>query len=150
MVEIPSMKNVLHLLGRTLLGLVFIFAGASKFRDPSAFAISIGHYHLLPYPLIVFASVYLPALEIICGLTVLFGRWCYRGALFNLAILCALFSAALVSAWMRGLDIDCGCFGAALKSSLPVAMLRSLGMGATALLLLVLARDRPSPANISR
>jgi hypothetical protein len=44
---------------------------------------------------------------------------------------------ALASAWFRGLDIDCGCFGHAITStSLPLALARSFTLGLVALYLL--------------
>jgi putative oxidoreductase len=70
---------------------------------------------------------------LVCAAAVLF-RWRERGALALLFGLCGLFSLALASAWWRGLDITCGCFGHADKSTaLPLALARSVTLGLIAL-----------------
>jgi hypothetical protein len=46
-----------------------------------------------------------------------------------------IFCAAIASAWIRGLDIHCGCFGhSGTSSTLPFALVRSLGLGFVAVL----------------
>jgi putative oxidoreductase len=52
---------------RIALGILFVFAGATKAFDPGAFAIEIQRYQLIPWFLGVLASVYLPWLEILLG-----------------------------------------------------------------------------------
>jgi len=129
------MSRVLECLCRLILAGVFIYAGAIKILDPQSFATDIGHYRLLPYPLTLAMGVYLPWLELLCGVAVLF-RWRERGALLVLLGLCGLFAVALASAWFRGLDINCGCFGhATVASTLPIAFARSLALGLVALYL---------------
>jgi uncharacterized membrane protein YphA (DoxX/SURF4 family) len=81
----------------------------------------------------------LPWLEIICGTAVLLGIY-ERGAL---AILCGalvVFTAAIISAWSRGLDISCGCFGNSTPiEDYRITVLQRLGMLAVGLLLLIVA-----------
>jgi putative oxidoreductase len=138
--------RVLLLAARVALGGLFVYAGASKALDPAQFAEDIGHYRLLPHALALVLAVYLPWLEIICGGAVL-ARWRYRGALSLLAALCGIFALALGSAWWRGLDIECGCFGHALSSTLPFALARSIGLGAIALVLFAWDRaQEPKPS----
>jgi len=102
---------------RVLMGGVYLVAGALKALDPAHFAADIDHYHLLPYFAVAPLALYLPWLEIICGLAVVAGA-SRRGALVILFALTVLFIAAIASAWMRGLDIHCGCFGAASQGPL--------------------------------
>lgn len=137
------MKAKLILLGRFLLGAVFIYAGTTKLSDPRLFADAIGRYHLLPYPGVVLLAMYLPWLELVCGFAILFRRR-NRGALLLSAGMCLLFSLALASAWQRGLNIECGCFGAALPSSVPMALLRALILGAVGLGLFFSSRSKPA------
>lgn len=140
------MKQALAWSGRVVLGGAFIYAGAMKALDPHAFATDIGHYRLLPYPAVLALSVYLPWLEILCGLALL-TRWRERGALSVLSGLCVLFCAALASAWFRGLDISCGCFGHAMTATVPVAFARSALLGLMALYLLTRSpTDSPKTA----
>lgn len=131
---------------RLLLGGAFGTAAILKLLDPSAFVADIDHYRLLPYPLAVVVAIYLPWLELLCGAAVLF-RWRERGAALLLVALCAIFASALASAWLRGLNIDCGCFGRTLASSLPVALARSLVLGGVGVVLL-LGNKQPDPTPI--
>jgi uncharacterized membrane protein YphA (DoxX/SURF4 family) len=111
------------LAGLLLLAGVFIYAGAVKALDPAAFAASIDSYRLLPYPVAVSLALYLPWLEIAGGLGVVLPRL-RLGALSLIFLLCLVFAAAVASAWLRDLNIGCGCFGggaigaAALRESL--------------------------------
>jgi uncharacterized membrane protein YphA (DoxX/SURF4 family) len=131
----PALKNSARWLARLLLGGVFIYAGTAKAIDPTGFVTDIQHYRLLPHPLVLAAALYFPWLEILCGLAVFSRRW-ERGALLILTTLCAIFCLALVSAWARGLDITCGCFGHALTTTIPLALLRSLVLTSLAAALL--------------
>jgi len=140
----PSLRNAFAWLGRLLLGGTFVVAAGFKILDPPAFVADIGHYRLLPYPLAVALGVYLPWLELSCGAAVLIRRL-EQGALLILAGLCGLFSLAIASAWARGLDITCGCFGHATSSSLPLGLARSLTLGLVALFLLRRGHHTISP-----
>jgi len=70
---------------------------------------------MLPWFVSVRLALYLPGLEIFCGLAVIF-RFLYRGGLSVLTALLAVFIGATVTAKLRGLDITCGCFGHASKN----------------------------------
>lgn len=97
---------------------VFLVAGVMKIwdfqRGHSAtpdFTIAIQSYHLLPSPdLAVLLAVYLPWLEVIAALA-LFARKLTLGASTALLGMTVVFLGAIGSAWWRGLDIACGCFG---------------------------------------
>jgi len=110
-----------------IVGGVFIFAGAAKLLDPAQFAYSISRYRLVPSPLAVAFALWLPWLELLGGACVFFPRF-RRGALAILLTLGVAFLAALVSAWVRHLDIGCGCFGddAATHAPLEYAIGRDL------------------------
>ena len=94
------------------LGAVFLFAGIQKVRDITLFSADIQAYRLLPDALIGPAASYLPFLEIFVGAALIF-RLVYLGALLLSGGMIGVFLAALGSAFGRGLDIDCGCFGRA-------------------------------------
>ena len=96
---------------RWLLAAVFLLAGVSKALDPAATAQAIAHYHLLPAWLAPWAGLYVPWLEIGCGLALLSQRLRTGGWLLAL-LLSACFAVFTGSALLRGLDISCGCFGA--------------------------------------
>lgn len=128
------LKGAIAWCGRLLLGITFSYAAISKIVDPRAFASAIDHYRLLSYPFISIFAIYLPWLELICAASVLF-RWRDRAALLLITTMCLCFSVALASAWWRGLDTNCGCFGSDNSTALPVALVRSLTLGFIAFLL---------------
>lgn len=112
--KICSMKaqlgNRYLLLGlRLLVGLAFVVAGADKIGDPVAFGASIGNYRILPEFLIPIPATMLPWLELLCGFSILFGIL-VRGSSLLVSSLLFIFTAAVLSAILRGLDITCGCF----------------------------------------
>jgi putative oxidoreductase len=97
-------------LARLVLGLLFLLAGATKIYDPGMFAIELERYQILPWEICVVSANYLPWIEVLAGLG-LFIKSFDRGALLLITLLLCLFTLALVSALIRGLSIDCGCFG---------------------------------------
>jgi putative oxidoreductase len=101
---------------RVLLGALFLLAGGLKILDPAAFAIEIEHYQLVPWWSCALLALFLPWLEICVGIGLL-TQPVWRGALAWATGLLLLFSAALLSAMLRGLSIDCGCFGRVWQST---------------------------------
>jgi hypothetical protein len=55
-----------------VLAAVFIYAGAVKALDPVQFASDIDNYKILPWPVSVALAFYLPWLEILCALGLVF------------------------------------------------------------------------------
>ena len=97
-----------------VVGAIFIYAGILKVVDPVQFARDIDNYKMLPWPATVALALYLPWLEILCGLALIIRRL-HRGAVLLLIGLTIAFIVASVIAKARGLDISCGCFGHASK-----------------------------------
>jgi uncharacterized membrane protein YphA (DoxX/SURF4 family) len=131
---------------RLAVGAAFVYAGWLKSRDPGAFVRDIWNYHAVPEPWAYWIAAYLPHLEIVAGLALVTGLQ-RRGAHGILAALLAVFLGLLGWAWARGLDVDCGCFGAAGSGSGPAgAVIRDLlllcGIAASAW-----ADRRPRPAD---
>ena len=93
-----------------IVGGIFIYAGVVKVLDPVQFGIDIDNYKMLPWFVSVRLAFYLPWLEILCGLALIFG-FLYRGGLSILTLLVLVFIGATIVAKARGLDITCGCFG---------------------------------------
>jgi uncharacterized membrane protein YphA (DoxX/SURF4 family) len=113
-------------IARIVLAGVFLYAGGVKALDPAGFAAAIDHYRILPYPAAAAGADYLPWLELACGIGVLWPR-IRLGAVAVLFGLNLVFSAAIASAWLRGLEISCGCFGdeGGNHASLVISLLRS-------------------------
>jgi uncharacterized membrane protein YphA (DoxX/SURF4 family) len=97
-----------YLLVRSLLGLLFLYAGILKLGDLQNFAAVINDFGLLPETLVWPVAVMLPLVELLAALGLLLDL---RGALAALVILLLLFIAVLAYGILLGLDIDCGCFG---------------------------------------
>ena len=97
-----------------LIGGLFIYAGAVKIIDPVEFARDIDNYKMLPWQPSVWLALYLPWLEIFCGLA-LITRVFFRGGVFIITALMSLFILVSIAAKTRGLDVSCGCFGHASK-----------------------------------
>ncbi|HSH37429.1 MAG TPA: MauE/DoxX family redox-associated membrane protein [Chthoniobacterales bacterium] len=98
-----------------LIGGIFIYAGALKAWDPVKFANDIQNFRILSWPVGVRLAFYLPWVEIVAGLALFIG-WMRSGALAILSALTVIFIIATVSARTRGIDLECGCFGAASKN----------------------------------
>ncbi len=121
----------LSLVSRLVLGGVFLYAGASKAFDPGGLAASIRSYELgLPEWFVTLSAHALPLLEVLLGLYLLVGLFT-RASAWAANGLMVLFLAALVQGGLRGLEIDCGCFGPASSgeaSNLWINVLRDLGL----------------------
>ena len=122
---------------------VYLYAGVIKLLHPEALLVDIRSYDLLPYRLAYLGAFFLPALEVVAGLGILLGRFRRESALI-LLVLTAVFIAALASAWMRGLDISCGCFGKSeVEADYPFLIGRDLLILAACAGVLFL--DKPKP-----
>jgi len=102
---------------RMVLGGVFLYAGTTKISNPQAFADSIATFKLLPAQLINIVALGLPPFEILLGL-MLISEWKARAATLAVAGLAIVFVLALGQALIRGLVVDCGCFGSGEPSTL--------------------------------
>jgi putative oxidoreductase len=97
------------------LAAVFIYAGFEKIHDPLDFADSIAGFGILPVAFINPFALALPLFEIACGVLLLWPPARRVGAL-AIALLSVMFFAALLSALLRGVTLDCGCFGSGAPS----------------------------------
>ena len=123
------MKRFFYHLGRLVLALVFIYAGAVKMQDVVAFAGHIAAYQILPYALNYLVAATLPYMEFLAGIMLLLNAR-VRPALLVVGGMTLIFMAALVSVLVRGLEIDCGCFdpGGGQDVTAGVALLRDIGL----------------------
>jgi len=144
----------LTLAGRLLVGGVFVVAGALKIPDPAAAVRAVRAYQLLPEGLVSPVAFGMPALEIAIGLALVAGLFVRTAALAS-ALLLVVFIAAVSSAWARGLQIDCGCFGgggqvAAGETAYPSELLRDAGLLLVALAVARWPRSRFSLDTVLR
>ncbi|KRP37508.1 MAG: hypothetical protein ABS34_02545 [Opitutaceae bacterium BACL24 MAG-120322-bin51] len=103
-------RHLFVLLGRLALAAVFVTAALPKIEDPVAFASSVDAFRVINSGLSGWVALCLPWLELVLGIGILLPVIRRAsGALIGLLLL--LFIALHLSAWARGLDISCGCFG---------------------------------------
>ena len=111
-------KIVVLILAWILAG-VFLYAGLIKLMHPGALLTDIQSYDLVSYRVAYLATFYLPAIEVIAAIGLLIQKTRNESALI-LLLLTIVFICALSSAWARGIDISCGCFGKSeIKANYP-------------------------------
>jgi uncharacterized membrane protein YphA (DoxX/SURF4 family) len=102
---------------RLAAGAVLIYASRDKLLDPQPFADAIDDYRVLPLALVNLSAIVVPWVELITGLCLIVGLWA-PGAGLVTAALAAVYTGALASALLRGLEISCGCFGSSGEAPL--------------------------------
>lgn len=114
-----TLISIAGILVRMVLGGVFIYASWEKIVHPAEFARSIANYQILSPLLVNPAALFLPWLEMVCGICLLIG-WITRGSALIISALLAGFIAALGYSILRGLDIQCGCFSLSTEKAVPL------------------------------
>ena len=112
----PKWMQIAGVLGRLIVGGVFVFAGVVKLLDPASFAQDIANYQAFPHWTWNLAAAIVPVTEILAGLAVLIGFKRRAGALV-LGSLTLAFIGLILSVIMRDIDLSCGCFGEATEAS---------------------------------
>jgi len=97
---------------RLILAIILFYAGIEKITNPDEFAVAIYNYQLLQDFTVNALAVILPWLEIIIATCFVAGFYVKGAALISSALFLT-FATALTINLVRGLDISCGCFGAA-------------------------------------
>jgi uncharacterized membrane protein YphA (DoxX/SURF4 family) len=106
----PHAKT-LKLAARIILGLIFTYAAWTKLRNPwLLFAISVESYQILPEQGVLIVARVLPWLELGIGILLLAGFWLQFVAPAASTMLIVFF-IAMVRSYIKGMGIDCGCFG---------------------------------------
>jgi len=131
---------------RLILGLVFAYAAYTKLRQPwMLFAMSIDAYQILPQWAVLLVGHWLPWLELAIGLSLMAGVLPRTTAVLATGLL-AVFFGLMTRAFLKGMSIDCGCFG--LGETITAAtLLRDGSLLALSITLTILAarlaRSRP-------
>ena len=125
----PFQKALIALSIFTLMAL-FAYSGIIKIFDLNAFYKSVSGYRVFPEKMILVITYWMPGLEIACALGLAL-KSLRKGASVIVSVLLVAFIVLLLSAWMRGINIDCGCFGkstASSKINLQLAIVRDVCM----------------------
>lgn len=99
----------ISLLVRLALAGIFIVAGALKVSDLAASGRAVVAYELMPNDVAMVVGAIQPFFELVLGLLLLVGL-ATRFVAWVSAATMVIFISGIVSAWARGLNIDCGCF----------------------------------------
>ncbi|OGD14305.1 MAG: hypothetical protein A2V76_10410 [Candidatus Aminicenantes bacterium RBG_16_63_14] len=134
-------NKTLLVLFRLVLGGLFVYAGVVKALDPLDFAQNIRNYDIVGQSLSFIAAVVLPWLEILAGLALAAGVWKRASALVISGLLVFFIVLTLVTI-VRGLDVDCGCFGAFGREAGLGVILEDLGMLYLGLCILLAPKKR--------
>jgi uncharacterized membrane protein YphA (DoxX/SURF4 family) len=132
---------------RLLLAAVWAWAAIAKIADPDAAVRAVRAYQLLPEPLVRPVAWGLPFAELALAVLLAVGL-ATRLAAGCSAVLLGLFMIAVASAWARGLQIHCGCFGGGgpatgvQASDYLLELVRDTGLLAVAVLLAWRPRSR--------
>ena len=131
------------------LAAVWLVAGGLKVGDLAGSGRAVNAYRIFPYEAAKAIGAAQPFLEIALGLLLLAGLAVRLSAAIS-AVVLVIFIAGIVSAWARGLQIDCGCFstggelGAGQSPQYAWDILRDLGFLLLAGLLIWRPRTRYS------
>lgn len=109
-VRMKKISNIFLNLIRIALGLIFIYAAIPKILNPNEFSDAVNNYRILPYFLVNIVAICLPWVELLFGVFLVIGIR-LKAASFGVLLLMVLFIIAIASAWIRGININCGCFG---------------------------------------
>jgi uncharacterized membrane protein YphA (DoxX/SURF4 family) len=139
-------KQWIGLLARLLTGGVWVVAGALKLPDPTESVRAVRAYDLLPESIVPTVGHLLPLVEVVVGICLVTGLLTRAmGALS--AVLFLAFIVGIASAWARGLEIDCGCFGGGgleegASSKYPLEIARDGGLLLLSMWLVIWPRSR--------
>ena len=120
------MKTLLFVVALAF-GALFLWSGVGKIKDPVAFAEAVRNYQLIGDPYAAVAALFIPWVEVFAAIGVMTDRF-RKGSAAILTVSLLVFTAAIVIAWMRGLDITCGCFGDETPMNYPVKVAQNVGL----------------------
>lgn len=112
----PKWMIAVGWIGRLVVAGVFLYAGGQKLLAPDTFATDIANYQAFPHWTWNLAAGIVPVTEVLGALAVLVGFKRRAGAIV-LGSLNVAFIGLIASVMWRGIDLSCGCFGAAAEPS---------------------------------
>jgi len=138
---------------RIIIGIVFIYASFYKIISPFEFAKSIRNYDMIPIELVNLPAIILPYLEFICGVLLITGKM-RIGTGFWMVVMLIAFIIGLTQAYVRGLDINCGCFNplenASSKSEILIRIVEDILMLAGVLIYMIFGGKKENKKEINK
>lgn len=105
-----SVSEWVGLVARLVLGVVLVVSGYLKVGSLESSAEAVRAFKILPYDLANLVGYVLPVLELAIGALLVLGLFTRIAGIVG-ALLMVAFLIGIVSVWVRGISIDCGCFG---------------------------------------
>jgi uncharacterized membrane protein YphA (DoxX/SURF4 family) len=128
--------RVLNLALRLFVGGMFVYAAWAKVLQPAGFAMAVRGYKIIPFSLTNLFALGVSWTELIAGSMLILGVMT-RKAAGAVAILLVLFIVAITTVLVRGMVVDCGCFGNEDGSSTSWLLIaRNLGLLAACYLIM--------------
>lgn len=129
--------------GLVILGAVLLLSAYCHLHNPMMFLRNVVDYQIVSGEWAIWISAVLPLLQVLLGVWLVLGfhlKWASAAT----SILLSVYLAAQISVMIRGLVIDCGCFGPAssivgYQTVSIVAACLALAIGG----FLVVAREKP-------
>ncbi|MEJ2628071.1 MAG: MauE/DoxX family redox-associated membrane protein [bacterium] len=119
-------------------GILFLYSSYHKILHPWEFSFDVENYRIVGEGLSRLIAVWIPYLELIVALLLISGIWLKEAILMNY-LLMQLFFILVIQAYIRGLDINCGCFHTGGEGTIgPVKIIENLiFLGLSVVLLLL-------------
>lgn len=94
------------------LGVLFVWAAGNKLfvSGVEVFVKDVANFRIVGEPWDAVIAYTLPWLELLVGLCLILNMQ-IRGAALLATLMTLVFLVAVISAWTRGIDLHCGCFG---------------------------------------
>lgn len=137
-------RGAFLLVFRLLVGGVFVYSGVVKILDPLAFAEQVRNYRTVGQDLSFLVAVYLPWLEVLAGAFLVAGVFKKASAAL-IGLLLGGFIVLVAVTMVRGIDVNCGCFGALSRRADWRLLLEDAVLLAMSLAVL-LAEKEPDPS----
>jgi putative oxidoreductase len=126
---------------RIILAFTFLLAAIPKIIDPAGFALDISHYDIFPKIIINVMAITVPWVEMLVAISILFYVF-DKGGILLVNLMLFAFLVLLGQALVRGLDIDCGCFGhSGAREAVSKAFLRDLFFVSWSILLYLFTKN---------
>ncbi len=111
-----------------VIGVLFAWAALAKLGDLHGFADQVHNFRMVPIVAENIVALSLPWIELVAALALILNIRARSGAVVVTGLV-AVFTVAIIVALMRGLDIECGCFGTADASRVGlVKITQNIGM----------------------
>jgi len=126
-------------------GILLIFSSYAKIIHPWEFSFDVENYRVVGEGLSRLTAVWLPYLELILALFLISGLWIKAVVVINYLLMQAFFVLVL-QAYIRGLDINCGCFNPGGESTIGIIKIMEniILLGLSVILLLLYFKNYQS------